>query len=147
MFCRPKLSGIGFGFSFLFSFLFLFLALVLLPFILFAHLQMEHIPTHTLLFWHPFIRSPRHTSNVSCGFGWLATPFFESSLGNILEKRSKKKSVFFTCVIWLSASLRPLHSFVFASRKVTLYLLKRRKKYPLIGEKDVCTRLWNTLRR
>lgn len=74
---------------------------------------------------HKLIHSPRHTSNVSCGFGWLATPFFRRALW------SKKKSVFFTCVIWLSASLRPLHSYVFCHpfRKVTLYLLKRRKRY------------------
>lgn len=137
MFRRPKLSGIGFGFSFsfLFGFLFLFLALVLLPFVLFAHLQMEHTPTHILT--HTLILAPIHTlakTHIKCVLRfWLAgnTFFSESSLGNILEKRSKKKSVFFTCVIWLSASLRPLHSYVFCHpfRKVTLYLLKRRKRY------------------
>lgn len=90
---------------------------------------------------HPHTRTlilaPIHTlakTHIKCVLRfWLAgnTFFSESSLGNILEKRSKKKSVFFTCVIWLSASLRPLHSYVFCHpfRKVTLYLLKRRKRY------------------
>lgn len=133
MFRRPKLSGIGFGFSFLFGFLFLFLALVLLPFVLFAHLQMEHTPSHS----HTY-SGPIHTfakTHIKCVLRfWLAgnTFFSESSLGTILEKRSKKKSVFFTCVIWLSASLRPLHSYVFLPplQKGHFIFIKETKKVP-----------------
>lgn len=88
----------------------------------------SHTHTHTYFGTHSYTRQDTHQMCLAVLVGWQHL-FFESSLGNILEKGSKKKSVFFTCVIWLSASLRPLQ-FRFCLKKGHFIFIKETKYVP-----------------